>query len=169
MKFYLIPQNKLHLAEDRMEEVGREQRRAWSGLLNEFKTDREREDALAYSTMLMGLRSVSLKNGLLLLKDESETAIPARHLIMMLASSEKRLSRAAEKFLRKLKEIEKTSVPEANAHQNLIVSPLSNSLLSFRSCSQSYPRRQKRERKKSTRIVNTEAQVDLALQPSAKM
>lgn len=115
MRYYLVPQNKLRLVESRRTAAEIVQRKDWTKLLQSFHGSKEIETAKAYASILQGMRSVSLRSGLLLLNEDMKTAVPAQQLIRILIGSDS-MSHVAEAFLRRIRETE-TAVPEANTRE----------------------------------------------------
>jgi hypothetical protein len=111
MKFYLVPANKLRLAEDQAGKTAQEEKRSWAKIAEQFKSTSLRETTSDHINILKELGCVSLRNGIVLLNGDLQSAIGARQLVKNLSDSGPILP-AVDRFLRRLKEIE-PSTPEA--------------------------------------------------------
>jgi len=113
MKYYLVPEGKLRLVENRMGKTVPEERKSWSKLRDQFKDSSLSETATGFIYMLRESGPVSLQHGLIMLNGDTKTAIGAHQLIKNLSDSAP-LVPTVDKFLRRLRDAD-TSAPEANA------------------------------------------------------
>lgn len=126
MKYYLVPANKLRLAEGKAGKTEHEEKKSWTKVEELFKN---RENATSVIYMLRELRPVSLRNGIIMLNNDLQTAVGAHQLIKNLSDSSTVMP-AVEKFLKRLKELD-PSTPEARTSQRLFSLLDSNDPLFF--------------------------------------
>ena len=108
MKYYLVPANKLRLAENQADGTRREEKKAWAKVRELFKGN---ENAAACIYMLRELTPVSLRNGVVLLNNDLQTAVGVHQLVKNLSDSSAILP-VVDRFLKRLKELD-PSTPEA--------------------------------------------------------
>lgn len=111
MKYYLVPVNKLRLAEGQAGKARGEEKKSWARVEELFKNSASKESASVVISMLKELAPVSLRNGIVLLNNDMKTAVGAHQLIKNLSDTGA-ATPAVERFLKRLRELD-PSTPKA--------------------------------------------------------
>lgn len=127
MKYYLVPVNKLRLAEGQADKTRSEEKKSWTRVEELFKSSPHKEAAAGVISMLKELTPVSLRNGIVLLNNDLKTAVGAHQLIKNLCDSSAALP-AVERFLKRLRDLD-PSTPKAKKIY-IITLPLTNNVFS---------------------------------------
>lgn len=120
MKYYLVPSGELGAAEEMVSRVSAEESAAWDKIVDSFADGPQKHAAASYANVLKLMPSVSLRNGLVLIKHDKKSAIGAMHLIKSLSDISTATHRDVKVFLKLLSEAESPSVPEARKNKSNI-------------------------------------------------